>query len=382
MCGVVFASHSFADGNEIRQVGVVVGDVSLKISDGVSVCFPGDLRVLDGGVINNSGNLWFVTDSPSELKFDNYASSSGNFIFSGAADCILNGNVDWGNVVLNKQGGRLSVEKTLSVYNSLELKSGVLESLYNPINIKNNLPGALKFSNVLGNNSYIIGALTRKVSPDGNYWYPIGDEAGFHPFLVQNPSGEEDITVNYDPNLSKEWIFSINGAPFTIENIGGWEVDATNDFSAGVSLIDRNRDKLSGANYSIVHAATKDDFMESYKWINSTIPTDQFYLLGAEKYKGGYYVLASEGDLQIMNFTFVDGVENNTFEVPEVGKYSQVELIVYTRWGLKIYENKNYNNDFNCADFPQGTYFYDMKLHQGESVSRVRNIIEIKREKD
>lgn len=374
--------YSSAEGKERKAADVVIEGISVRISSAASVCLPGNLRVLNGGDLKNSGRTWFFNQLPSELRFDNYTVGGGKFIFSGSADCVLNGRTDFGMVLLEKATGKLILEDEMIIRNSLELKSGLIDATKSRIHVNNSLPGSFLFPNHAANKSYVLGTIIRKVAPNGSYWFPSGNELGFHPFLIQNPSEEEDIALIFDAGISKQWISTIGGAAFTIEDIGGWKVDASGNFSAGLSLLDKEQKILPGNNFSILSAPDESAFASDFVWSKSSIRSEQFYLVGAEKTHAGFYALASEGALRLMNFAFINGAGNHFFEVPEFSKYSQVELTVYNRWGLKIYENPTYNNDFNCADFSQGTYFYELKLHQGESVKHVRNIIEIKRERN
>lgn len=43
---------------------------------------------------------------------------------------------------------------------------------------------------------------------------------------------------------------------------------------------------------------------------------------------------------------------------PITVEYIKMELIVFDRWGRKVYDNDNYHNDWNGGNLPEGTYFY------------------------
>jgi len=40
------------------------------------------------------------------------------------------------------------------------------------------------------------------------------------------------------------------------------------------------------------------------------------------------------------------------------GAYTDKVLIVYNRWGKKVYESNNYQNDFDGQGLPDGVYYY------------------------
>ncbi|MEZ5172534.1 MAG: gliding motility-associated C-terminal domain-containing protein [Bacteroidia bacterium] len=52
-----------------------------------------------------------------------------------------------------------------------------------------------------------------------------------------------------------------------------------------------------------------------------------------------------------------DGI-NDFFVVKYLEIYPNSYLVIYNRWGNRIYENSNYQNDWDGEDFPSGTYFF------------------------
>jgi gliding motility-associated-like protein len=58
-----------------------------------------------------------------------------------------------------------------------------------------------------------------------------------------------------------------------------------------------------------------------------------------------------------------DGV-NETFAIRNLPTGNGMVLIVSNRWGKVIYENNNYQNDWNGGDHSDGTYFYRLKINE------------------
>lgn len=64
---------------------------------------------------------------------------------------------------------------------------------------------------------------------------------------------------------------------------------------------------------------------------------------------------------------------NNYFEVHGLEDFPNSTLQIYNRWGNLVYENKNYQNNWDADGFADGTYFYilgvseltGMKYHEG-----------------
>ena len=58
-----------------------------------------------------------------------------------------------------------------------------------------------------------------------------------------------------------------------------------------------------------------------------------------------------------------DGV-NDKFEIGALmkgGGYTEMQVIIYNRWGKKVYENNNYKNDFDGEGLPDGVYYVTIK---------------------
>jgi gliding motility-associated-like protein len=62
--------------------------------------------------------------------------------------------------------------------------------------------------------------------------------------------------------------------------------------------------------------------------------------------------------------------KNDFFVVEGIEDYPNTNVIIYNRWGNKLYENKDYKNDWggtwNNRAVPDGTYFYQVILENGD----------------
>lgn len=56
---------------------------------------------------------------------------------------------------------------------------------------------------------------------------------------------------------------------------------------------------------------------------------------------------------------------NDVFEVKYLEIYPNSELIIFNRWGNKIYSSADYKNDWDGENQPDGTYFYVLNLGDG-----------------
>lgn len=53
---------------------------------------------------------------------------------------------------------------------------------------------------------------------------------------------------------------------------------------------------------------------------------------------------------------------NDVFKIGNLEAYNNPNLRIYNRWGLLLYQNDNYQNDWDGGELPDGTYFYVLLL--------------------
>ncbi len=69
---------------------------------------------------------------------------------------------------------------------------------------------------------------------------------------------------------------------------------------------------------------------------------------------------------------------NDRFVI-RAGAKQQVDLFVYNRWGTIVYQKEDYQNDWEGKnsqgrDLPDGTYFYQIQLENGQKITRYLTI--------
>jgi len=61
-------------------------------------------------------------------------------------------------------------------------------------------------------------------------------------------------------------------------------------------------------------------------------------------------------------------IMNETFYIQNLDKFPSHSLVVYNRWGKKIYETSNYKNDFGGSKYSEGTYYYVLTVNAAGKV--------------
>ncbi len=71
--------------------------------------------------------------------------------------------------------------------------------------------------------------------------------------------------------------------------------------------------------------------------------------------------------------------QNDQFEIVGIEGYDRVELVIFNRWGNEIYRHNNYNNTWGGDDIHEGTYYYLLTLHRGNSSQVEKGWVVLKR---
>ena len=71
-----------------------------------------------------------------------------------------------------------------------------------------------------------------------------------------------------------------------------------------------------------------------------------------------------------------DGV-NDVFKIKRIRSLST--LTIYNRWGKKVYEDLNYQNDWDGGDLQDGTYFAELSYQRGNEIQTYKAWFDIKR---
>jgi gliding motility-associated-like protein len=73
-------------------------------------------------------------------------------------------------------------------------------------------------------------------------------------------------------------------------------------------------------------------------------------------------ITLKEFEMEIPNvFTPNGDGANETWDVPDLDKYISNEVIIYNRWGQKVYEAKDYRGDWDGGRLGDGVYFFVLK---------------------
>jgi len=384
---ILFSGKS--SGENIRTKGDFrISNTSMKIGRDCSIQLNSDFVATATAQLWNNGSFYFSNGSETILELNTILSGDGMFYITGGADCFLRGEGAAITSLTLNSGRTFFVETDLSITDKLALESGILEvSEDKIIKVQSTSVDAIVFNDSNDNSGFITGSLVRNTTPDRKYSYPVGTSVGgFHPFALSEVSSSNYIGVTYSPGLATDRLISGTGH-ISVSEEHCWEVITESEgitFQPSLGLYSPNG-ILQGA-YNIFYSAAQDLDNGSFSLdYNSQLNAQETYLKASNVHSEGVFALSEvlslaedEAVPELVNLLVQNGSGRSTFEVPGVFSYDRVVLLVFNRFGNKVYENTRYENNFDVNDFPEGTYYYELTLDKGQGEKVVlRNLLEI-----
>ena len=384
---LVFASFSsYVKGSDIR-----IGRTSMKIGSGASIVIKNNTSVSSDAIFYNNGDVYFKNSGGASITANTILNGEGKYHFNGNSDCSIEGEGAISTLFL-ESGKTLWVNSDFSIVNTLSLESGKINIADNAsLRILNESTDAVSCQSDYGNNNFIEGMLYWNVVPGASYVFPVGAYSkGYHPMIVDDVSSFGYIGVKYLGQFSGNWNSSDIGDVKVIDDIGGWQVNTDAEgvtFTPMLSLY--TPIGVVNGNFNIFYTPNinvpSNDFLLDY---NSKIDASKLFLTTETKGKAGIFAINENAKIEnndsetkeLVNTIVANGEGRTTFQVPGISNYERVMIYVYNRFGILVYKNEYYKNDFETGNFRPGTYYYELVLvsKDGEKVLK-RDFIEILR---
>ncbi len=366
-----------------------IGKTSLKVSSGIILSQKNNVSVSADALIWNNGSWYFRNSKEVTLAVNTIMNGSGVYYMNGSAGCVITGDGGAISSLTIDCNNTVSVKNDFVLTGVLTLGTGAVKVAEGKsLKITNSDPDAIVFNNHHSNTSFIEGNLLRNTVSGNEYLYPVGTfSSGFHPFKINGLSSSGYLGVNYLPNYDNTWN-SGEQSRVVLDETGGWQVVTDSKvitFNPNLSLF--SVEGLLKNKYNLFYTA--DPYVASPEFTlnyNTVTSAGGDYLTTNATYPAGFFALSKvetlveEGEEvpKMINFLAKNSNVRSTFEVPNLENYKTVILVVYDRFGNKIYESSNYANDFDSKDYRSGTYYYELILvtEEGREILS-RNIIEI-----
>src|SRR5690606_21270630 len=71
--------------------------------------------------------------------------------------------------------------------------------------------------------------------------------------------------------------------------------------------------------------------------------------------------------------------QNDRFEIIGIEGFDHIEVLIFNRWGNEVYRSDDYRNDWEGRDLTEGTYYYLITTHLGNTQEVHKGWVLIKR---
>lgn len=374
---------------------VCVGDVEVQMNNS-SFCFVGGFYDDTSARLVGNANFYFRNDFPVDIFLASESDFSGlNLSVEGRADVnLICDDASLTSLTLNMMNSDIFLNGELGLTSHLSLVSGrlLLEEV-SSMSILNTSENAIIFNNVSSNGSYVVGALKRSVLEGGTYFFPVGNADSYHPVVVTDVDSDDLVKITYDSSLEEAWRSVYKLGDFIFPLSGGWRVEdetVGNTYNLGLSVLNDNGDVIEGEVDVFYTEGTLDPLVKPI--VDRSLSSfEDYYLLTQEPKEAGLYSLIESDfglnekrdDIDLVNTIVINSTAQAYFIIPKLQDYERVSMTVYDSWGRIIFDTKVYANDFNCRNYPSGTYYYHLVVYLSDGAEIVKDdIIEVLREKE
>lgn len=366
----------------------VVIETSFVLGKGVCCAVTGGVNINTDDFINEG--VWvFVNAYEIEINLPSYNLGGGGFVFNGEANQYIHvegGECQFGYMKLNMPSS-IYLNGSIGLHDSLILSNGLFHiEGENKLSLKFESPSNLKMADEKSDQSYIVGNLTRTTKSATSYFFPVGDETGYHPLYLSDIDSNDELNVFFERDIPFNWQGSGVNRDLELIDIGGWIVKSDlfidNSFIIGLSSFDDSGNFIENAN-GIFYSEDPVFFSESVEVSSTLVSSRDLFVENTTKYYQGAYALISNTDEfnEVPNIIVANDA-NETYLKFNLGKYKNIKLRIYDSFGRIVYRSNAYSNDFDTKKYTSGTYYYyiDTELKNGKKILKT-DILEIVRPK-
>jgi hypothetical protein len=365
------------------STGVYINN-SVYVSSNGSLFINGNLYCQDISFTSN-GEVTVYSSDLSEVVLPSEFSGSGTLIFEGEGDFDVSSSSDFtvNNFTVNTDG-TVELANNFNVGSTLTLTNGIVDvASPNVLLAQSDDESAIAYSSDLS--SYVIGYLGRSTTTSGTFYYPVGESSGAFPLYITEPASADVLVARYDKNIGEDAESALESESLAMLSESGWEVYgesvSQNEYLIGLWAPEQADVSTSvGILYSEV--ADFSDYSETFNTEN----TSESYLASTDALSNGYFALVSDNsdgiddDIILRNFFIVGGGNSTTFEIPDASTYDNIQMTLYNKIGTRLFYADSYTNQLDLADFPTGTYYYELILEKSAKKKKIYNFIEVKNE--
>jgi gliding motility-associated-like protein len=359
------AIHFFATGQDLfNQSSIFISPSGLLSVKG---------SVVNNNLITNNGDLRVGGAWTNNAQYD--AGTGKINFYSNQVQTINHNDQTFGKLIISGTGEK-QFNANITITAELDLQSSILRSVNGAKLILNQ--GSLVKGG--SNQSHVVGPVQTKGS--GNWLFPIGNGTVYLPVEITNvPDANSVATLSLNELVNGQTL----SGDVELEKLSSkryWELIAngSNLSSAKIKLPMNDEGGLTD-NLDLLTVVGSINAIDSYVSLGRSelvgdlasgfisseeAPVVKFYSIA---------VLKIDRGIEIFNGVSVgDDAQNDFFRIRNIEFYPNNRVIIYNRWGDRIFDMPGYNNNQNSFKgesnltgnkVTDGTYFYSIDLGNG-----------------
>lgn len=356
----------------------------LYVGSNTTISTVSNLENNASGVVTNDGEFYLYDHLTNNGQFSYTAGQQGYTRFQGNTTQQINGNnaIDLYDVLFDN----MQIQNAFELSTGLKIKNNA--DFNNGILVNDGFGGTVEFlqgSSVqnASNQSFVDGNVLK--SGDDNFIFPIGDGSYYRNAAISSPFASTDgFNGHYNFNSPNPLYPVANKAIeiVAVDNQEYWSIQRTTGNS--MVIVTLSYDEYTTTPQSLM--PTQDYELHVLRWdvasnkwvdeggthnsfsktVSTPVALDNFGIFTLGLVNTTPDVLISEG------VTPNDDGSNETWIIDGLDNYPKSKVIIFNRWGTKVYENDDYQNDWSGIsesalniggdELPEGTYYYILEL--------------------
>lgn len=385
--------------------GIMVGKAqtvnvgNLFVAKNTTFSVIGNFENKESSTYKNNGESHFRGDFKNNgtVTFDN---DLGYTRFEGSVNQDIKGTgtkTEFNNILFNNTGQQtvFKVSIPISISGKAEFSKGIVNS--------EDVAGSITFTETgyqsgASNDSFVDGKVIKK--GNGEFLFPIGDKNTYHFASISSPG---IATAGFDAKYFFEntnTLYPTNqkdGNIIAIDENEYWQINKISNTEENVlitlnwsetSIPEKLFSETDGTFHVVRWDATNKIWVDEggiVDNVNKTVTTITKVL------EYGIFTIAfatsdstDDGGVIVYNGVTPNGddVNDNLF-IENIDKFPKNKIMIFSRWGTKVFETTNYGSSGNVFDgrkkgsdtpLPTGTYYYVLEYEYNRTGSKSRMI--------
>jgi Leucine-rich repeat (LRR) protein len=172
---------------------------------------------------------------------------------------------------------------------------------------------------------------------------------------LESPCGGDEIQ---NLSLTLSWFGSERAESYSLQ------VSTSPDFA----VLFLNESGITSTSYQVSGL----DFKTTYYWrVNASNIT------GASGWSETCNFTTYLPELHLINLIIIDGQHSPVFMIEGIQYFPENKLVVFTKWGKKIFSKKSYHNELDFSSYPAGTYYYVLDVNMKGEQKQFKNFVDV-----